>query len=164
MADICVVYLSEDEAVVRKLVDLLREDWDTWYALDIAHGDWEQTVRSQISNCLALVPVLSQYVTGEREAILRDEMRLAKSLGKPILPFRINAGDVPFGFGGLNHTCAFGWLGDEGHKGYRQLKEKISKTIASSPESTWRAVTAAEYESPQKNSHIASLRVLPFLS
>lgn len=131
MAEICVVYLSEDEAIVERLVALLRKHWDVWWARDIAHGDWEEAVRAEIPKSLALVPVLSRHAKGERKTILKDEMRFAKEQSKPILPFLIGPADIPFGFGDLSHTKAHNWIGDEGHKGYQQLKAKIATTIRS---------------------------------
>jgi hypothetical protein len=59
MADICVIYASEDETVVYKLVSLLRNYWDVWWAADITQGDWEQEILDNISNANAVVPVLS---------------------------------------------------------------------------------------------------------
>lgn len=129
MAEICVVYLSEDEAIVSQLIILLRKHWDVWWARDIAHGDWEEAVRAKILKSSAVVPVLSQYAKGERKTIIKDEMRYAKKEGKPIFPFLISTADVPFGFGDLSHTEAHGWTGEETHQGYQQLKAKIAKTI-----------------------------------
>ena len=83
MAELCVVYLKEDEAVVERLVELLRRNWDVWWARDIAHGDWEEAVRAEIPKSLALVPVLSQHTKAERNTILKDEMRYAKKQKKP---------------------------------------------------------------------------------
>ncbi len=131
MAEICVVYLSEDEAVVEELVGLLRKHWDVWWAGDIAHGDWEEAVRSEVPKCSALVPVLSQHAKGERTTILKDEMTLAKRLKRPIFPFLIGQCDLPLGFGRLNHTSAYGWLGEEKHQGFQQLKAKVAQTIGS---------------------------------
>ncbi|MCI1278996.1 MAG: toll/interleukin-1 receptor domain-containing protein [Nitrospira sp.] len=129
MSEICVIYLSEDEPIVGKLVSLLRKHWDVWWARDIAHGDWEEAVRAKILKSSAVVPVLSQYAKGERKTIIKDEMRYAKKQGKPIFPFLIGTADVPFGFGDLSHTEAHDWNGEEGLQGYQQLKEKIAKTI-----------------------------------
>ncbi len=131
MAELCVVYLKEDEAVVERLVELLRRNWDVWWARDIAHGDWEEAVRAEIPKSSALVPVLSQHAKAERNTILKDEMRFAKKYGKPILPFLIGPADIPFGFGDLSHTKALGWAGEDNHAGYQQLKAKIAKTIGS---------------------------------
>src|SRR5207244_11874601 len=47
----------------------------------------------------------------------------------PILPFLIGPAEVPLGFGGLNHTKAHDWDGEEGHQGYKELKAKLTKTI-----------------------------------
>ena len=119
MAEICIVYLSEDEAIVELLVALLRKHWDVWWARDIVHGDWEEAVRAEIPKTSALVPVLSRHATTERSKILKDEMRYAKARQKPILPFLISPADIPFGFGDLNHTKAYDWIGEEGHRGYQ---------------------------------------------
>lgn len=129
MAEICVVYLSEDEAIVGRLVALLLKHWSVWWAHDIAHGDWEEVVRAEIRKSVAIVPVLSGHVKGERKKILKDEMHLAETHKKPILPFLIGPAEVPLGFGNLNHTKAHDWDGEEGHQGYQQLKAKLEKTI-----------------------------------
>lgn len=131
MAEICVVYLSEDEAIVERLVALLRKHWDVWWARDIAHGDWEEAVRAEIPKCSALLPVLSRHAKGARKNILKDEMRFAQKQKKPILPFLIGPADVPFGFGDLSYTAAHDWSGEEGVQGYKQLKAKIATTIGS---------------------------------
>lgn len=129
MAEICVIYLSEDEAIVEQLVTLLKKHWDVWWAHDIAHGDWEEAVRSEIGKSIAVVSVLSQHAKGKRKTIIKDEMRYAEKEGKKIFPFLIGPADVPFGFGDLNHTEAHGWNGAENHLGYLQLKNKIAATI-----------------------------------
>lgn len=133
MAEICVVYLSEDEAIAERLVILLRKNWDVWWARDIAHGDWEEAVRAEIGVSSAVVPVLSQHAKGKRKTIIKDEMRFAQKAGKPIFPFLVGAADVPFGFGDLNHTEAHDWTCDETHEGYLQLKSKIAATISGRP-------------------------------
>lgn len=131
MADICVVYQSEDEKIVERLVSLLRKHWDVWWARDIAHGDWEEAVRAEIVRAKAVVPVLSHYSKGKRIKILKDEMRFADSLGRAILPFVIGTADIPFGFGDINRTEAKDWNGEEGNEGYLELMRKIAETINS---------------------------------
>jgi len=129
MPDICVIYLSEDEPIVGKLVSLLRKHWDVWWAQDIAHGDWEIAVRKMIPKSLLVVSVLSEHGESERIAIIRDEMHFTKKCNKPIFPFLIGKAEVPFGFGGMSYTRAHGWTGEEAHAGYQQLQGKIAKTI-----------------------------------
>lgn len=129
MADICVIYLTEDEVIVSQLVTLLKKNWDVWWAQDIAHGDWEEAVRSEIGKSTAIVAVLSQHAKGKRKTIIKDEMRYAEKMGKKIFPLLIGSADVPFGFGDLNHTEAHGWSGEENDSGFQQLKSKIAATI-----------------------------------
>lgn len=129
MHEICIIYLSEDELLIERLVSLLRKQWNVWWAKDIAHGDWEEAVREAILKSSAVVPVLSAYAKGERKTILKDEMRFAKKHKKPLFPFLIGAAEVPFGFGDLNHTKAHGWTGEEEHAGYQQLMEKVRRAI-----------------------------------
>lgn len=129
MSEICVIYLSEDESIVSALVSLLRKHWDVWWAQDIAHGDWEVAVRKRIPKSSAVVSVLSEHAGPDRIAIIRDEMHLAKKCHKPIFPFLIGKAEFPFGFGGMSYTKAHGWIGEETHAGYQQLRGKIAKTI-----------------------------------
>jgi queuine/archaeosine tRNA-ribosyltransferase len=130
MADICIAYLSEDEPHVEQLVTLLRQHWSVWWAGDIVHGDWEEQVRAEIPKSSAFVPVLSKHAKGGRKVIIKDEMRIAKTHKRPILPFLIGPAEIPIGFGDLNHTEAHGWVGDDGHTGYQRLKEKISAVLS----------------------------------
>lgn len=129
MAEICVIYLSEDETIAGQLVTLLKKHWGVWWAHDIAHGDWEEAVRSEIDKSTAIVAVLSQHAKGKRKTIIKDEMRYAEKKGKNIFPLLIGPADVPFGFGDLNHTEAHDWNGEENGSGYLQLKNKIAATI-----------------------------------
>lgn len=128
MADICVIYDSKDKAVAEKLVSLLNNKWNVWWAEDgIPQGDWEHQVRKQISKADTVVPIIS--LNTENNDIFKDELEWAKECGRPIFPFRICDARPPFGFGRLNRTDAFGWDGDIFHSGYQQLVKKISTEI-----------------------------------
>jgi sensor domain CHASE-containing protein len=73
MTDICVIYDSKDKKVASRLVELLSNQWNVWWAEDdIPQGDWEHQVREQISQAKAVVPVLSFYT--ENNDILKDEL------------------------------------------------------------------------------------------
>jgi len=123
LADICVIFASENEAVAQKLVFLLRTSWEVWWSVDIVQGDWEKEVRDQIGNAKAVVPIFSHHTHDKR--IFKDELRFAEKQERLIFPLFIDAVEPPLGFGQLNRTEAFAWDGDENHPGYRQLKQKI---------------------------------------
>ncbi len=129
MSEICVLYQSEDEHVVERLVELLRVQWKTWWAKEIAHGDWEEAARTAIGKADLVLPVLSKHTKGSRASILKDEMKFAGEAGKPLLPFIIGPAEIPFGFGNLNFTKADGWVGDETAGGFNELRAKIASTI-----------------------------------
>ncbi len=128
MTDICVIYDSKDKTVTRKLVSLLRNQWNVWWAEgNISNGDWEQQVRDNISQAKALVPVLSCHT--EKNHIFRDELKWAKKCNREIFPFVINETEMPFGFGGFNRTDAFNWEGKVNHSGFQELIKKIGVRI-----------------------------------
>ena len=110
MEEICVIYASEDETIVGKLVALLRNHWNVWWAKDIATGDWEYIIRSHISESKAVVPVFSHNT--EKKRIFKDELKCAENNGRLIFPFFIDHTEPPLGFGGLNRTDAFNWKGE----------------------------------------------------
>lgn len=157
MADICVIYVSEDESIVEHLVSLLRKYWEVWWARDITHGDWEDAVRTEIPKSLAVVPVMSQYAKGRRKSIIRDEMRLADRNNKPIFPFLIaDNEEMPLGFDGLNRTEALGWQGNELDLGYQQLRSKIEATIGNSRTPPRSLERAKELALPNKTLRLPS--------
>lgn len=130
MADICVIYAQEDEDIVRKLVSLLRNKWNVWWAEDIAQGDWEQVVRSQIRTSMAVIPVISSRT--ESKNIFKDELKYAEKQGRLIFPFFIELAELPLGFGHLNHTHAIGWKGAVNDPSYQQLIKKIAAKLGMS--------------------------------
>jgi queuine/archaeosine tRNA-ribosyltransferase len=144
MADICVIFASEDEAVVRKLVHLLRNHWDVWWAGDIGQGNWEKAVRLEIPKAKAVVPVFSRYT--EEKDIFIDELRYAKKQGRLIFPFFIDQADPPFGFGQLNRTESFGWKGEHNNLGYRQLREKIAAKLKETRQGDKNLIRMATFE------------------
>lgn len=127
MADICVIYASEDEPIVQKLILLLRNNWDVWWARDISNGNWEDKILSEISKASAVIPVFSHHI--QNKDIFKDELRYSQKKERLIFPFFINEVEPPLGFGSLNRTDAFGWDGDENHKGFIVLKQKISSVL-----------------------------------
>ena len=127
MVDICIIYASKDEAVVAKLVALLRKDWSVWWDKDINTGDWERAVRKAIDDAEAIIPVISKKT--ELSNIFRDELELAVSKEKKIFPLLIEPAILPLGFGRLHRTNAFEWNGKENAKDFQALKHKIKREL-----------------------------------
>ncbi|HJZ04790.1 MAG TPA: toll/interleukin-1 receptor domain-containing protein [Patescibacteria group bacterium] len=127
MADICVIFATEDKELVNKLVFLLREHWEVWWSGDISQGDWEPEVLRNITNSTAVVPVFSRHT--QQKKIFKDELKITQGLDKFIFPFFIENVDPPLGFGGLDRTYSIGWKGEGGDSGYLELKKKIATNV-----------------------------------
>lgn len=130
MADICVIYLSDDQKVVERLVTLLRQRWQVWWAHEIPMGSWEDAVRREIDACQTVIAVINSTFVSDRRGILADEMRYAQGQNK-LLPFFIGRATLPFGFGELARTEAFSWRGDSRDSGFRSLIQKLQATVQS---------------------------------
>ena len=61
MAEICVIYGSEDEEIVGNLVALLGQQWDVWWGEDIPYGDWEDAARNEIATANVVLALLSHF-------------------------------------------------------------------------------------------------------
>lgn len=129
MADICVIYGSEDEEIVSRLVVLLRQQWDVWWGEEIPHGDWEDAARNEIAAAKVVLAVLSQHINGKRN--FRGELEYACELDKPIFPFQIGAVEIPLTIKHLSRTDATGWSGAAEHKGFQRLRTKLAKVLGS---------------------------------
>ncbi len=127
MADICVIYASEDEDVVGKLITLLRRHWVVWWGNDIPHGPWDESARAEIERARCVLPILSRHTNGKRN--FRGELELACRLEKPLFPLRIGSGDIPLSIEHFSRTEAIGWGGEETHPGFQQLLSKLSKVL-----------------------------------
>lgn len=127
MADICVIYGSEDEEIVGRLVALLRQQWDVWWGEEIPHGAWEDVARNEIATARVVIAVLSPHINGKRN--FRGELEHACELNKPIFPFLIGAADIPLTIKHHSRTEAIGWAGDGHQKGFLRLQAKLSKVL-----------------------------------
>ncbi len=134
MAELCIIYASEDKRIAGELVSLLRSSWDVWWDGDIAQGDWQDVVRNEISNSKGTIALFSRHT--ERKSIFRDELSLAKRSNCLIFPFFIEPTEPPLGYGHLNRTNAFGWKGDGAHPGYKQLVQKLTAGLGSERDAT----------------------------
>lgn len=129
MAEICVIYASENEEIARQLVSLLGKYYKVWWAGEITQGNWGKVVRTEIAASKVVVPVFSNSTVSKN--IFVDELKFAAKLGCLILPFLIENVDLPFGFGQLNRIEALGWKGEENNPGYKLLERKIATELTS---------------------------------
>lgn len=126
MSDIYIVYAKEDFAITEKLHGLLSKQWNTWWDADIV-GEWHRVIEEEISNARCIVPLFSAY--SRQKATVIDELNIGKSLGKKIIPIKLDDSKAPYSFGTLSSVDMRGWSGEEDHAGFRLLQQRIKKII-----------------------------------
>jgi queuine/archaeosine tRNA-ribosyltransferase len=126
MADICIIYASEDRDVARKLYELLSQQWDTWWDEKIV-GDFAKVIEAEIPKSRCIVPLFS---TNSREkGTVTDELRLGEKNRIELLPVQLDKSDPPYSFGYLSRINICGWRGEVDHPGFKLLQRKISSVV-----------------------------------
>lgn len=126
MADICILYARQDEGVAEKLYTILSKRWSVWWDRDIV-GSFADAIEQEIPQSACVVPVWS--APSRSNANVGDELRLARRLGKPLIPVRVDGSDPPYGYGDLSYVDLNGWCGRPEHPGIQQLTRRIAIAV-----------------------------------
>jgi S1-C subfamily serine protease len=141
--DILLSYKSEERAIAEQLAHALAQRWNVWWDNHLLAGD---AYRKIIGEKLALtrcVVVLWSRRSVESDFVL-DEAQRALRRGV-LIPVRIEAVDVPLGFGQQDYTDLIGWDGDQSHPGFQELCSSIAQRLGTpvaaaippSPRASW---------------------------
>lgn len=126
MADIYIVYSSPNVETVRKLVDLLSNQWEVWWDDKIV-GKFAAVIERELPNSKCVVPIWS---SASRDSdMVRDEISLAKKLGMQMIPAKIDDCEAPYGFGGYSSVDLRGWDGQSDHPGFQQLVRRLASVV-----------------------------------
>lgn len=126
MADICIIYASEDRAIAEKLYGLLSQQWDTWWDDKIV-GRFPRIIETEIQKSSCIVPLFS--ACSVEKNTVRDELKLGEKYGKEILPIELDDSDAPFGFSDYTRVAMHGWEGEIDHSGFKQLQRKLAGIV-----------------------------------
>lgn len=122
MADICIVYASEDRTVAEKLYKLLSERWDAWWD-DIIVGRFDKAIESEIPKAGCIVALFS--ASARNKSTVTDELRLGEKHGIELLPVRLDDSDPPYSFGSYSCSDLRDWNGEANHPGLLQLQRRL---------------------------------------
>jgi len=102
-----VSYARRDHGYVTGLVAFLRESGlDVWVDGEIPNGTrWDRVLKQKIDTCVVVVLVMSP-AAGNSDWVA-EEVRYARSLGKPVLPLLLE-GEILFGLGIFQHEDVTG--------------------------------------------------------
>lgn len=137
--DVLISYKSEERAVAERLARALSTRWQVWWDHELLAGDSYRKVIGQQLAVARCVVVLWSRRSVESDFVL-DEAGRALRRGV-LIPARIDAVDVPLGFGQHDYADLLDWDGAEDHPGFQELCRSIARRITGSLEPT---VTAAD--------------------
>jgi queuine/archaeosine tRNA-ribosyltransferase len=127
MADIYIVYGSENVELAEKLVELLSQQWkDVW---------WDKKIVGKFRKIIEKVLPGTGCVIAINSALSRDkdtyaeELRLADKHNIDILPILLDDAELPYPFGAYSYVDMKGWSGETDHRGFIELKSKLALIV-----------------------------------
>lgn len=125
--DVFISYKSEERPAAERLALALERRWSVWWDHHLLAGDAYRKVIGEQLRAATCVVVLWSHRSVESEFVL-DEAQRAHRRGV-LLPVRIDAVEVPLGFGQLDYTDLVDWDGDEAHPGFHELCSAIARRL-----------------------------------
>lgn len=129
MADIFISHSSktaENLEKVRRLAELLSERWKVWWD-DTLVGRFAQVIPSELRLATCMVPVWT-HAASASDAV-HEELVLARSAGKHIVPVRMEDCAAPFAFGVYSNVDFTSWNGEADHPAVLQLMRKLATVL-----------------------------------
>ena len=126
MADIYIVYASEDRELTKKLRNLLEQLWDTWWDDEIV-GSFAKAIETEIPRSKCMVMLLSES-SRSKDTVL-EELRIAEAHGVKILIARLDDVRACYPFGGHSYCEMTDWQGEADHYGFKQLQRRIASVV-----------------------------------
>lgn len=127
MADVFVAYSSVDRDSAEKLVDILKSQWTVWWD-DLIVGDFDVVIEQEVLSAGCLIVLWSPDARDSPE--VKDEVRLAREAGIPVLAAKIRDCTPPYGFRAVSFSDLVDWDGQPEHKGVRQLLRRLGSVVA----------------------------------
>jgi S1-C subfamily serine protease len=127
--DILISYKREDRPAAERLARALALRWNVWWDHHLLAGDAYRKVIGEKLAVTRCVVVLWSARSIESDFVL-DEAQRALRRGV-LIPARIEAVDVPLGFGQQDYTDLLDWDGDEAHPGFQELCSAIAQRLGS---------------------------------
>lgn len=124
--DIYIAHAREDQEITKILYELLSAQWDVWWD-DLMAGEVQDNVEEEISKAKCVVAVFSAHARKKPTVI--SELKIARELGKKILPIRIDHSKSPYSFDTLSIIEMTGWGGNVDHDGFRQLQRRLVRIV-----------------------------------
>lgn len=128
MADVFISYKREDRLVAQRLSGALQQlGFEVWWDFELLSGEnFRRAIRAVIDQCKATVVIWSQRSV--ESSFVLDESSYALRRGT-LCPTRIDAVELPFGFGQVQVDDLSDWDGELSHAGFQALVKAIERCV-----------------------------------
>lgn len=129
MASIFISHSSKTPENLRKvgrLVELLSDRWSVWWD-DTMVGRYIQVIPTEIGLSTCLVPIWTRAASASDA--MHEELVLARTAGKHIVPARMEDCAAPFAFGAYSDVDFTHWKGEADHPAVLQLARKLATVL-----------------------------------
>jgi hypothetical protein len=126
MADVYIVYASEDRNIAKILHDLISEQWTVWWD-DYIVGPYSNKIEKEIEKSGCVIALFSR-VSREKITVLA-ELDLAVKLKRIIIPIKIEAVEPTYPHN-INSTIDLStWNGEYDNYNFLLLQKKLAKVV-----------------------------------
>lgn len=126
MSDVYIIYSKKNKRVVKRIVDLLAEQWEVWWDRNIT-GDFVTAIEEELPKAKCAVVLWSNQSRNSQN--VREEVTLANQLGVKVVHVRLDDCSLPYGFLSNNTTEMKDWDGEPDHEDFQELIERIELIV-----------------------------------
>lgn len=128
MADLVLIYGSEDKNIAKKLVKHLETRWSVWWDEYIKERFAEE-INQEIQSASCVIVLWSK--TSIKKDTVRDDVQLAKDHKVCIVGVTLDDSKPAYGFGGYSSTSFSSWDGKADHQKYEALFSRLLSVLPS---------------------------------
>jgi hypothetical protein len=140
MAKIFVSYASEDRDFVRGLAAALTAaGHHVWFDRDLKAGSFREQITAQLTAADAVIVVWSARSKASRYVLDESERAVARGV---LLPVRIDASELPLGFGGIQTFDLSRWSGHPDDERFKIVLDQIEQITGDAKSTTKGAAPA----------------------
>jgi hypothetical protein len=126
MADICIAYAREDEAIAARLYELLTERYEVWWDGKIV-GRFAEAIERELPHAGCVIAIYS--ASSRNKDTFLDELRLTTKHGVSLLPVKIDESYPPYLFGSYTFVPFSDWNGTRDDQAFLRLTRKIAEVV-----------------------------------
>lgn len=126
MADIVLIYGSEDKDIAKKLVKHLETRWSVWWDQFIKERFAEE-INHEIQSASCVLALWSE--TSRLKDTVRDDAQLAKDHDVRIIGVTLDGCKPAYGFGGYSSTSLSDWNGKADHPAFEALFSRLLSVL-----------------------------------